>query len=348
VLPSGAGNLAFDVITDKLTRPWAFAPLPDGRTLVTEKAGNMRLIGIDGVVSAPLAGVPPVDDSIQGGLLDVIASASFSTDSTVFFSYTEPADGGTRVAIARATLGPGALSDLVIIYRQRTVRGGGLHYGTRLMQAADGTLFATLGERNYRPSAQALNTAFGKVIRLASDGSIPADNPFVNTVGALPEIYSYGHRSPQGAAIDPRSGKLWISEHGPQGGDEINRIKPGGNYGWPRISHGREYDSGAPVGEGTNAPGVVPPAVLWIPVSIAPSNILFFTGNTVPALTGKLLMASLRGEALIALTLEGETVVSEARYATERNERIRDIRQGFDGYPYVITDTGRMLRVSVR
>ncbi len=348
VLPTGSGKLAFEVVTAGLTRPWGFVPLPDGRMLVNEKAGTMRLVAADGGLSEPLTGVPAVDDLAQGGLLDVVASPTFSTDGQIFFSYSEATEGGTRIAVARALLGNTGLSNLRVIFRQRTSRGDGLHYGTRMVFAPDGNLFVALGERNNRPYAQSLETTLGKVIRIGPDGSIPADNPFINTPGAAPEIFSYGHRSPQGITIDPRTGSLWMSEHGPQGGDEINQVSAGLNYGWAHISHGREYDSGAQVGEGTSAPDVVPPVAYWTPVSIAPSNIVFYTGDKVPALKGKLLLAGMRAEALLALQVVGNAITSEARYATELTERIRDVRVGFDGYPYVITDTGRLLRVTAR
>jgi len=327
-----------------LAGPWSLAFLPDGSMLVTEKRGTLRRVTAAGQISAPLAGVPPVFDVGQGGLLDVVLSPGFASDRTIFFTYSEPAGNDTsRTAVARAELGDTALSNLAVIYRQTPARPGSMHYGSRLVFDRGGNLYVTMGERGEQDRAQDLGTTQGKVVRIRPDGAIPADNPVFPQPGAVPGIWSYGHRNPQGAALNPVTGELWISEHGPQGGDEINRIVKGANYGWPRITYGVEYGSGAQLGEGTTAPDVEPPLHFWVPISVAPAGMVFYTGDKLPGWQGSLLVGTLAGQMLARLTLEGDTVVAENRYLS--GERIRDIRQGPDGYPYLLTDSGRLMRV---
>ena len=346
-------------VASGLDRPWALAFLPDGRLLVTEKPGRMRTIARDGTLSAALGGVPPVAAQGQGGLLDVTLDRAFTTNRTLYFCFSEPGEGGAGTAVARAQLGAAALEDLRVIFRQVPRVSGGLHYGCRIVQARDDVLFVALGERYNRERAQDLGTHLGKVIRIRADGSVPADNrsvpagnpsvpagnPFVSRAGALPEIWSYGHRNPQGAALHPQTGKLWLHEHGARGGDEINIAEAGKNYGWPVITHGIDY-SGAPIGSGKAAPGMEQPRHFWVP-SIAPSGMAFYTGDAFPAWKGNLFVGALAGQRLVRLELEGESVKHEERLLADLRERIRDVRTGPDGLIYLLTDNsnGRVLRL---
>ena len=339
-------------VADGLDRPWALAFLPDGRILVTEKPGRMRTIARDGTLSAALGGVPQVAAQGQGGLLDVVLDRAFAVNRTLYFCYSEPGEGGAGTALARAQLGAAALEEVRVIFRQQPKVSGGLHYGCRIVQARDGLLFVTLGERYNRDRAQDLGTHLGKVIRIRPDGSVPAGNPaapagnpFIGRAGALPEIWSYGHRNPQGAALHPQTGRLWLHEHGARGGDEINIPEAGKNYGWPVITHGIDY-SGALIGIGKAAPGMEPPRYFWVP-SIAPSGMAFYTGDAFPAWQGNLFVGALAGQRLVRLELEGETVKHEERLLGDLRERIRDVRAGPDGLIYLLTDNskGRVLRL---
>jgi glucose/arabinose dehydrogenase len=332
-----------------LSAPWSLAFLPDGTMLVTERAGSLRRVDAAGRVSAPLAGVPAVHAVGQGGLLDVVLGPGFADDRTIFFTFAEPdGAGSSRAAVARAVLGESSISDVQVIHRQVPSRPAAMHYGSRLVVARDGTLFATFGERGEQERAQDLATTQGKVVRIRTDGSIPPDNPQFQQPGAVPGIWSYGHRNPQGAALHPTTGELWVSEHGPRGGDEINRVLPGRNYGWPRITLGRDYDSGEPLGEGTTAPDVEPPLHYWVPVSIAPAGMAFYTGDKLRGWQGSLLVGALAGQMLVRLDLQDQRVIAESRHLEALGERIRDVRQGPDGYPYLLTDSGRLLRVVPR
>jgi glucose/arabinose dehydrogenase len=347
--PSSAATVVTEEVTAQLDSPWALAFLPDGRMLVTEKNGSLRRVSLSGGVSPPLAGMPAVDAAGQGGLLDVILSPDFASDRTIFFTFAEPAGTGvSRTAVARAVLDETGIADLTIIHRQTPARPGAMHYGSRLVFDRAGNLYVTLGERNEPQQAQDLATTQGKVVRIRPDGAIPPDNPVFPQPGAVPGIWSYGHRNPQGAALNPATGQVWISEHGPRGGDEINRLLPGRNYGWPRITHGRDYLTGLPLGEGTVAPDVEPPLHVWVPESVAPAGISFYTGGRLPGWQGSLLVATLVAQALIRLDLQGDTVVAETQHLQSLGERIRDVRQGPDGYPYLLTDSGRLLRVVPR
>jgi glucose/arabinose dehydrogenase len=331
-----------------LERPWSLAFLPDGRMLVTERAGRLRLVGADGSVSAPIDGVPGVHAVGQGGLLDVAPSPAFASDRTVFLSYAEPTERGGRTAVARAELDGGALRNLRVIFRQQTDASGGLHWGSRLVFDRDGNLFVTLGDRfSLRDQAQNLGTHLGKVVRIRPDGGTPADNPFLARPGALPEIWSYGHRNVQGAALHPATGRLWTHEHGPQGGDEVNVTLGGRNYGWPVITYGREYVTGFRIGEGTEKPGIEPPLLQWTP-SIAPSGMAFYTGERLAPWRGSLFVGALKTQHLSRLELDGERIVREERLLEGLGERIRDVRQGPDGLIYLLTDStdGRILRLA--
>ncbi len=334
-----------------LTNPWGMAFLPDGRLLVTERPGRMRVVGKDGRLSAPLKGVPAVLASGQGGLLDVTLGPDFASSRLIYFSYSEPREGGNNgasVARAKLVLEPdgGRLDDLKVIFRQEPASTGGMHFGSRLAFARDGNLFVTLGERSHsRDRAQDLSTHFGKVVRIRPDGSVPPDNPFVGKAGALPEIWSYGHRNPQSAAIHPATGKLWTVEHGARGGDEVNIPQAGKNYGWPVITYGRDY-SYLKIGEGTAKRGMEQPIYYWDP-SIAPSGMAFYTGDLISEWKGNLFVGALAGRALHRLVLDGEKVVGEEKLLADLGERIRDVRAGPDGALWLLTDhpQGRVLRV---
>ena len=350
VFPSAAGNLAVETVARGLNHPWGLAFLPDGRLLVTERAGRMRIVGGEGALSAPVANVPKVFASGQGGLLDVALDRTYAQNSTIYFCYAEPASGGARTALARARLAADAaprLDELNVIFRQEGPLSSSNHFGCRIVQTADDNLFLTLGE-HFTPRDQAQNLAnhLGKIVRLRPDGSAPPDNPFVGRQGAKPEIWSYGHRNPQGLAVNPASGKLWEHEHGPRGGDEVNIVEKGKNYGWPVIGFGIDY-SGARIHESTHKAGMEQPIWYWVP-SIAPSGMAFYTGNVFPAWQGNLLVGALAGEMLVRLELDGEKVVKEERLLHALNERIRDVRQGPDGALWLLTDSssGRILRLT--
>ena len=350
VYPSSAGNLLVQTVASGLVAPWALAFLPDGRMLVTERPGRMRIAARNGQLSPALANVPKVFAVGQGGLLDVILDRDFAQNRTIYFSYAEPFSGGGRTALARARLEDSEmprLTDLKVIYRQHGSPSQGNHFGSRIVQATDGTLFVTNGEHfTDRDMAQTFDNDLGKIVRITPDGTAPSDNPFVNKPGARPEIWSYGHRNPQGLAINPADGKLWEQEHGARGGDEINIIEKGHNYGWPRVSYGVNYD-GTPVGTGkAKMEGVDDPRWHWTP-SIAPSGMAFYTGDLFPAWKGSLFNGALKSQLLSRLELKGDTVVKEERLLQGLHERIRDVRQGPDGALYLLTDStsGRILRV---
>ncbi len=334
-----------------LEHPWSLAFLSDGRMLVTERPGRLRIVMPDGRLSAPLPGVPRVQASGQGGLLDVALGPGFARDRTVFLSFSERGAGGARTAVARAEFVDGAapvLRDAHVIFGQKDRTGGGNHFGSRLVFARDGTLFVTLGDRySQRDRAQTLDNHYGKIVRIRADGSVPPDNPFVNRAGALPEIHSYGHRNVQGAALHPVTGQLWTHEHGPQGGDEVNIERAGANYGWPAITFGREYGTGFRIGEGTERADVTPPLWQWTP-SIAPSGMAFCTSDRYPAWRGSLFVGSLKFRLLSRLELNGNRVVREERLLADLGERVRDVRQGPDGLLYLLTDEsdGRLLRLA--
>lgn len=345
---SEAGPIRVVTVATGLDTPWALAFLPEGQMVVTERPGRLRLVSQDGKVSAPLAGVPKVHAEGQGGLLDVAVSPDFSKDRLLYFSYAEPTAGGARTAVARGKLNPAgtALEGVQRIFAQREDPPGGHHFGSRLVFGRDGSLFVTLGERfKFRDEAQTLGSDLGKVVRILPDGQVPKDNPFVGRRGVLPEIWSYGHRNVQGAALHPATGALWTDEHGPQGGDELNLDQAGRNYGWPVITYGREYVTGFKIGEGTERSDVEPPRHQWTP-SIAPSGLAFYTGPDFPAWQGNAFVGSLKFHFLARLELKDGKVVKEERLLGELKARIRDVRQGPDGKLYVVDESGgRILRL---
>jgi glucose/arabinose dehydrogenase len=342
------GTIEVETIARGLVNPWGFEFLPDGRIIVTERPGRVRIVSRDGALSEPLAGVPEVAARGQGGLLDVTLDPAFATNRLVYLSYSEPAsDGKAGTTVARARLGEGRLENLRVIYRQEPKVSSSSHFGSRIVFAPDGKLFITQGDRaSYRTEAQNLGSGIGKIMRINPDGSVPRDNPFVSRSGARPEIWSYGHRNIQAAAVDPTTGRLWTVEHGARGGDELNHPESGKNYGWPVIAYGRDY-SGSKIGEGTEKAGMEQPVYYWDPV-IAPSGMTFYTGNAFAGWKGSVLVGGMSPGRLVRLTLRNGRVASEEQYLGDLGERIRDVRQGPDGLIYVITDSpnGRILRLS--
>jgi len=333
-------------LTDDLEFPWGLAFLPDGRMLVTERPGRLRIVTADGTLSDPLGGVPDVAADGQGGLLDVALAPDFAQSRMIYLSFAEPGDAGTAgTTVARARLGENRLENVQVIFRQEPKVRGGAHFGSRLVFARDGTLFITTGDRQNRPFVQDLSKLQGKVIRVRPDGSIPPDNPFVNRTGARPEIWSYGHRNMQGAALHPVTGQLWTVEHGAMGGDELNAPKAGRNYGWPVITYGVDY-SGARIGEGQRKEGMEQPVHYWDP-SIAPSGLMFYTGDKFPNWKGNAFVGALAFQLVARLELDGERVGQEERLLGGYGQRIRAVVQGPDGYIYLLTDDddGRIVRL---
>jgi glucose/arabinose dehydrogenase len=346
---SSAGQLEVQTIASGLVHPWSLGFLPDGRMLVTERPGRIRIVTGEGQLSPPLKGVPEVFASGQGGLLDVAVDKSYAQNNTIYFCFAERTSGGGRTAVARAKVndGNGRLDDTKIIFRQEGPLSSGNHFGCRIVQAADGNLFVTLGEHfAHRDEAQNLGNHLGKIIRITPDGSAPSDNPYLGRADAKPEIWSFGHRNEQGLAINPASGDLWEIEHGPRGGDEVNIIGRGKNYGWPVIGYGVDY-SGAKIHASAARDGMEQPIKYWVP-SIAPSGMTFYTAKLFPKWTGSLFSGALAGKTLVRLSLAGNAVTGEERLLRNLNERIRDVRQGPDGALWLLTDSsaGRILRVS--
>lgn len=359
--PAHAQSLRHEVVASGLQNPWAVAFLPDGRFLVTERPGRLRVVSANGQLGALVEGLPDIAAGGQGGLLDVILDADFATNRTLFFCFSEPGAGGNSTALARAQLSADAsrLQNLKVIFSQKPKYNSSAHFGCRIVEGqhqgqkqgqADGTLFLSLGDRYSRKDdAQLLNNHHGKMVRVGKDGSVPTDNPFVKRPGALPEIWSYGHRNPQGAALAP-DGVLWMHEHGPQGGDEINLAQPGRNYGWPVITYGENYGGGK-LGDGiTTKAGMEQPLHHWTP-SIAPSGMAFITSTRYgPNWRGNLMVGSLKFRYLNRIELSAPfvgTVVREHQLLADLQERIRDVRQGPDGLIYVLTDNrnGRLIRL---
>jgi aldose sugar dehydrogenase len=347
--PKSTSAVKVETVAKGLVHPWGLAFLPDGRLLVTERPGRMRLVAKDGRLSEPIRGVPPVYAHGQGGLLDVVLSPDFSTSSLIFFSYAEPRGGGrNNTALASAkltTTGDAAqLDDVKVIFHQDPPLASSHHFGSRIVFTRDGSLFLTVGERfSARDEAQNPANHLGKIIRLMPDGSAYAGNP--KRSGWRPEIWSIGHRNVQGAALHPQTGMLWTIEHGARGGDEINIPEAGKNYGWPVISYGRNYE-GTKIGVGTHKEGMEQPRYYWDP-SIAPSGATFYTADLFPDWKGNLLVGALAGQSLHRLVLDGEKVAAEEVLLAEQYERIRDVRQGPDGAVWLLTDNpqGRVLRV---
>jgi len=350
--PGLVSKVAYEVQTaaEGLDHPWGLAFLPDGRLLITERAGRLRILGTDGTLSEPVTGLPAVDARGQGGLLGIAHDPAFARNGLIYWAYAEAGPNATNhTAVARGKLAGNGLENVQVIFRQAPSLASTLHFGGRLVFARDGTLFVTLGERSILPGrvqAQRMDGTLGKIVRINSDGSIPKDNPFVGKAGARPEIWSIGHRNILSAALDPATGKLWEVEHGPRGGDELNQSEKGKDYGWPTITYGLEY-SGKPVGEGITArSGMEQPVYYWDPV-IAPAGMAFCEGEAFPAWKGSLLIGGLSGKQVARLVLKDGKVVGEERLFTELNERIRDVIVGPDGAVWLATDAtkGRVLKV---
>jgi len=334
-------------VAQGLVNPWSLAFLPDGRLLVTEKPGRLRIVDKDGTLGAPITGLPAISVGGQCGLLDVALDPKFADNGVVYFSFAEPGDGGNSTAVARGKLAGNTFTEVRTIFAQRPKVSSSAHCGGRLVFARDGRLFVTLGDRfSRKEDAQTLDNHLGKVVRIEPDGQVPKDNPFVGRAGALPEIWSLGHRNVQGAALHPGTGELWTHEHGPQGGDEVNVTEAGRNYGWPLLTYGRNYVTGTRIGEEGPKPGYEQPLKVWVP-SIAPSGMAFLTSDRYPGWKGNLFVGALRAEMLVRLTLDGRQVTGEERLLTDLKERIRDVRQGPDGWLYVLTDSsnGRIIRL---
>ncbi len=342
-------------VASGLQHPWAVAFLPDGHFLVTERPGRLRVVAPDGSLQPPVAGLPEVAAGGQGGLLDVITDSDFARNRSIYFCFSEPGKGSTNsTALARARLSDDArrLEDVKLLFSQQPKFSSRLHFGCRIVERRvdgkpDGTLYLTLGDRfSRRDDAQTLDNHHGKIVRVGKDGSVPKDNPFVGQAGALPEIWSYGHRNVQGATLGP-DGRLWTHEHGAQGGDEINLPEPGQNHGWPQVSFGVNYD-GSKIGTGrSHAPGMAPPLHHWTP-SIAPSGMAFLSsGRYGPTWQGNLFVGSLKFQYLARLELKDGRVVAEHKLLEDVGQRIRDVRQGPDGLLYVVTDSpqGRLIRL---
>lgn len=349
-----ATSVTPEVVASGLQNPWALTFIDQNQMLVTERTGRLRLVSNDGQVSDPIKGLPPIQAGRQGGLLDIIADRDFKNNRRVFFCYTAPEDDNNNqasnsTALASAVLSTDSrsLNDVRVIFRQTPTYVGGFHFGCRLAQQADGTLLLGMGDRfHLSQQAQALDQHIGKVVRLNPDGTVPADNPFVGRSGVAPEIWSYGHRNIQGALI-AADGKLWMHEHGPQGGDELNLIKAGVNYGWPVITYGVNY-GGSTIGAGiTEAPGMAQPVIHWTP-SIAPSGMAQITSDRYgPAWQGNFLVGSLKFQHLVRLTMNGDQVSARFVELPDLGQRVRDVRQGPDGLIYILTDRtdGQLIRL---
>ena len=347
-----AADVTFDltVVAQGLANPWSVEPLPGGDLLVTEKPGRLRIVSASGAIGEPITGVPAVDARGQGGLLDVALSPNFASDRTIFWSYAEPREGGNGTSVARGVLSTDrrSLEQVRVILRTMPTYEGTMHYGSRLAFGPDGKLYVTMGERSVtsmRPQAQQRDSHLGKVLRIDPDGGVPADNPFVGQSGARGEIWTLGHRNIQAAAFDGQ-GRFWVIEHGTRGGDEVNLIQKGRNYGWPVVAYGVEY-SGQPLQAVTAREGFEQPVYYWDPV-IAPSGAQWYTGDAFPQWRGSLFIGGLASKRLVRLTMRNDRVVGEEHLLVDRGQRIRDVRQGPDGNLYMVTDaaSGQLWRMS--
>jgi glucose/arabinose dehydrogenase len=344
IVRTSSGQVRVETIARGLAHPWGLAFLPDGRMLVSERPGRLRVVSRGGGVSAPLVGVPRVFARGQGGLLDVALAPDFAASRWVYLSYAESGPGGAGTAVSRGRLGPAGLQDVQVIFRQVPKVDGTNHFGSRLVFSRDGRLFVTLGDRFKFNPAQDLASHLGKIVRINPDGTAPADNPFAHAQGARPEIWSYGHRNVQGATLHPTTGMLWVHEMGPRGGDELNVPQAGRNYGWPLVSWGRHYD-GRAIPSPASRPDIAGSLRQWSPV-IAPSGMTFYTGSLFPAWRGSLLIGGLVARGVVRVSLQGQQVTGEERISL--SQRIRDVRQGPDGAVYVLTDetSGEILRLT--
>lgn len=342
-------TLKVETVASDLTMPWSVALLPDGLTLITEKAGNLRVVREGRLLAQPVAGLPKVTPRGQGGLLDVVAHPGYRQNQLIYWTYSAGDAEAVGTEVARGRLVCEAdqcrITDVQVIFTQQPKVNTGHHFGSRLIWGRDGNLFVTLGDRGRQDEAQNIGNHLGTVLRLTETGAVPADNPLAKREGAMPQIFTYGNRNVQGAAIHPRTGELWAHEHGPQGGDELNILRAGRNYGWPVITHGRTYGLGRTIGEGTERDDVPKALKIWLPQSIAPSGLTFYTGKQFPQWQSSLFLGSLREQMLIRLTLNGDAVTGEERISGFG--RVRDVREGTDGALYVLSESmGKLFRLT--
>ncbi|KQS92625.1 PQQ-dependent sugar dehydrogenase [Chryseobacterium sp. Leaf394] len=340
-----------EVISSALTAPWGITSMPDGRLLITQKAGTMRIVSSAGTVGAAITGIPSVNSNGQGGLLGLCLDPQFGSNKMIYWVFSENVTGGTVTAVAKGKLSASetAIENPTVIYRANpSASAGNLHYGGRILFDSTGNLLVSTGERSdisTRPLAQSVSAAIGKIIRITKDGQPAAGNPTFAGSGSLPELYSIGHRNPQGMAIHPTTGELWQSEHGPRGGDEINKVTAGANYGWPTITYGIEYDGGT-IGSGIQQQaGMQQPVYYWDPV-ISPSGMTFYRGNLIPEWQNNLFVAALSGKHIVRLVIKDNKIYGEERLLATEDQRFRDVTQGIDGSLYAITDGGRLYKIS--
>jgi len=345
VITSEKHAFIIETVVDGLEHPWAVEFLPDGRMLVTEKPGRLRIVK-DGKLSEPVTGLPKIKEKGQGGLLDVALDPDYENNQIIYLSYSAKGKGGIGTEVVKGKLIGNELKETQVIFKLAHKTNTGHHFGSRLLFAKDGTLFITLGDRGKKERAQDLNDHAGSLIRINKDGSVPEDNPFVDNPNAKPEIYTYGNRNIQGIAMHPETGDVWTIEHGPQGGDELNLMKAGTNYGWPVITYGVNYVIGTKIGEGTEKTGMAQPIHYWVP-SIATSSLLFYTGDKFPSWKGNAFVSSLKFGQLARLEIQGNKVIHEERLINGKVGRIREVQQGLDGTIYMLTDesNGKLLRV---
>ena len=325
------------LVTD-LAHPWGFAFLPDGGILITERPGRLWLY--NGTQMEEVTNLPPIDPNRQGGLLDIVIHPNYQRNGWIYMSYSSRYDGGFGTAVSRARLDGTRLTNVEQIFRMNNPSGAGQHFGSRLLFDRERNLYITIGDRGRGERAQDPFDHAGTLIRLRADGSIPPDNPFAGGADGAPEVFSYGHRNAQGIALHPQTGEIWLHEHGPQGGDEINIAREGNNYGWPTITYGVNYGTGTPIGEGTSAPGLEQPIIYWSP-SIAPSGMAFYTGDLFPEWQGDIFAGALAGQHLRRVELDGNRVVAQEMLLPGTVGRVRDVRQGPDGALYILTDAAR-------
>jgi glucose/arabinose dehydrogenase len=346
IIKTEAHTLRIVKIVSGLEHPWGHAFLPDNRIIITERPGRLRIVESGHLNPEPVAGLPAIAARGQGGLLDVALHPNFVTNQLVYLSYSAAGASGVGTEVARGKLVGNRLEDVEVIFRMTPKSKTGKHFGSRLIFDRKGYLYITLGDRGEKKRAQLSDDHAGSVIRLHDDGRVPADNPFIGRQGWRPEKFTFGHRNMQGAAIHPETGEVWTHEHGPQGGDEVNIIRPGVNYGWPIITYGVNYVIGTQIGEGTQKTGMAQPLYYWVP-SIAPSGMTFYTGEKFPRWQGNLFVGALKDQMLVRLSLNGEKVVSEERLFKNLLGRIRDVSQGPDGYIYLLTDEtdGMLVRI---
>jgi glucose/arabinose dehydrogenase len=337
VLRSSKGSYSLRMLTLDLEQPWGMAFLPDGRLLITERPGRLRVFANGRLERAPVGGLPKVYARGQGGLLDVCLHPDFARNARLYLTYSGEGEGGAATVLARAEFRNNALVGVQPIFEALPRTSGGLHFGSRVVFDRAGLLYVTCGERYQMQRAQNLADLGGKVVRLRDDGTVPPDNPFVGREGARPEIFTYGHRNPQGMAMHPGTGRIWLVEHGPRGGDELNLLKAGANYGWPRATHGIDY-SGSTISPNKSLPGMEDPVRVWVP-SISPSGLAFYTGDRFPGWKGSVFTGALSDNALIRIELDGDRYVGEERLLVDLLPYIRDVRQGPDGLLYVVTHT---------